>query len=622
MQIMHRVSYVTTLWQRYQQWINLFFNQSTKGTITRRSRPLWPIASRYLWSVPIVAVLGVLASIFEGLGISLLLPLSTQILADEKKTDVSGLLVHFYDLADWFGGNRVLSFSALIFCSIVLKGIVQVGNQIFIGWVDGRASHEIRCALFQELLKVGYPFYLNHDPVRLITIVSTDTWRASDSIRTVFSIVANLMALLVFSLLLLSVNWELTLVVAIAVALLRAGNSLILPRTRAMSDRLIQANQMLGRLMLTTVEGIRLIQVFGQTAREEKRLENASEEVRRSIWTANNLSAAVGSGLEIGHAALFIGILIGAYSSGISLPVLGTFLVLLYRTQPVLQSLEHASVQIAANRASVREIEWLLGREGKPPSPQGSITFNGLRDAIVFDRVSFSYPDIKDTAGERVLDEVSFSIRKGRSTALIGQSGSGKTTIINLLCRFLEPTSGRISVDGVDLLSIDPATLRARIGLAGQDVDLIDGSIVENISYGRPDASLEEIVDAAKLADVDTFVRRLPAGYATRVGNRGLVLSGGQRQRIGIARALLRKPEILIFDEATNAVDHVSETTILEILRQSNTTSLVISHRASTAAWCDDGVVVEHGRVVESGELTSLTAYRRMSKSLSKKNDS
>jgi ATP-binding cassette, subfamily B, bacterial MsbA len=143
--------------------------------------------------------------------------------------------------------------------------------------------------------------------------------------------------------------------------------------------------------------------------------------------------------------------------------------------------------------------------------------------------------------------------------------------------------------------------------------------IYENISYGRPDASLEEIVDAAKLADADTFVRRLPAGYITRVGNRGLVLSGGQRQRIGIARALLRKPEILICDEATNAVDHVSETTILEILRQPNTTSLVISHRASTAAWCDDGVVVEHGRVVESGELTSLNAYRRLSKSLSKK---
>jgi ABC-type multidrug transport system fused ATPase/permease subunit len=535
-------------------------------------------------------------------------------MSDEKGSAVSGLLGHLYGLVDWLGGNRVLSFSALIFCSIVMKGIVQIGNSIFVGWVDGRASHEIRCSLFQQLLNVGYPFYLNHDPSRLLTIVATDTWRASDTVRTVFSMIANLMAVLVFSLLLLSVNWKLSMVVAVAVALLRAGNYLILPLIRTMSDRLTLANQKLGRSMLTTVDGIRLIRVFGQTAREAERLEHSSEEVRQSIWVANNLSVAVGSGLEIAHAGLFIGILIGAHSVGISLPVLATFLVLLYRMQPFLRELQRAPIEIAANRASVREIEWLLSAEGKPASPQGSIAFEGLRDAIAFHNVSFAYPDSTNTGAERVLDEVSFNIRRGRSTALIGRSGSGKTTIINLLCQLLEPTSGQILVDGVDLVSIDPTTWRARLGLAGQDVDLIDGSIAENIAYGRPEASMEEIIAAAKLADVDTFVQQLPTGYATEVGNRGLALSGGQRQRIGIARALLRRPEILIFDEATNAVDHVSETTILEILRQPNTTSLVISHRASTAAWCDDGVVIDDGRVVESGELTSLKAYGRMSR--------
>jgi subfamily B ATP-binding cassette protein MsbA len=493
-----------------------------------------------------------------------------------------------------------------------MKGVAQIGNQIFIGWIDGRASHQIRCALFQQLLNVGYPFYLNHDPSRILTIVSTDTWRASEAIRTVFSMIANLMAVAVFSLLLLSVNWKLSAVVAVTVALLRAGNSLILPRIRALSDRFTVANQRLGRSMLTTVDGIRLIRIFGQTAREAKRLEFSSEEVRASMFATNTLSAVVGSGLEIAHAGLFIGILIGAHSVGTSLPVLATFLVLLYRMQPFLRALERAPMEIAANRASIREVEWLISREGKPASPQGSIAFERLRDAIVFHNVSFTYPGIKNAGTEPVLDEVRFKIRKGRSTALIGRSGSGKTTIINLLCQLLEPTSGRILVDGVDLVSIDPATWRARVGLAGQDVDLIDGSIAENIAYGRPEASMEEIVDAAKLADVDTFVQQLPGGYATEVGNRGLVLSGGQRQRIGIARALLLKPEILIFDEATNAVDHVSETTILEILRQPNTTSLVISHRASTAAWCDDGVVIDDGRVVESGELTSLKAYGRM----------
>jgi ATP-binding cassette, subfamily B, bacterial MsbA len=600
----------------------LYFNPSSQKTSLRRSGPLWSIARRYFWSVPIVALLGFVASALEGLGISLLLPLLTEILSDEKRPIVSGILAHLYDLAGWAGQNRVLSFSAFIFCSIFLKGLVQIANQMFIGWVDGRASHEIRCALSRQLLNIGYPFYLSYDPSRLLTIVSTETWRASDAIRTVFSAIANLMALVVFSLLLVAVNWKLSVLVAVAVALLRAVNSLIIPRIRAMSDRLTEANRILGKHMLLTMDGIRLIRVFGQTTREAKRFERASDEVRRSIWAVGGLSAAIGSGLEIAHAGLFIGILIGAYSAGISPPVLATFLVLLYRMQPFLRALEHAPVEIAASRSSVREIEWLLSPEGKPPSPQGSISFQGLENAIIFDKVSFSYPDPHSSGAQRVLDEVSFSIRKGRSTALIGRSGSGKTTIINLLCRLLEPTSGRILIDSVDLTSIDPATWRGRLGLAGQDIDLSDGTIAENIAYGRPEAPMEKIVEAAKLADVDMFVRQLPDGYATQVGNRGLALSGGQRQRIGIARALLRKPEILIFDEATNAVDGVSEATILEILRRPNTTSLVISHRTSTAAWCNDGVVIEHGHVVESGELTSLTAYRRMLKFAGSQTDS
>jgi subfamily B ATP-binding cassette protein MsbA len=350
--------------------------------------------------------------------------------------------------------------------------------------------------------------------------------------------------------------------------------------------------------------------VFGQERREANRFEHASNEVRRSIFEMCSLAAMIGPGLEIAHAALFIGVLIGAYEAGINLPVLATFLVLLYRMQPFLRALEHAPTEIAACRGSVRQIEWLLDPTGKPTLPHGPVSFDGLKTAIVFDKVSFRYPHRPEQ--DRVLNEVSFRLAKGQSTALIGPSGSGKTTIINLLCRLLEPTAGRIMVDGVDLTTIDPQTWLSHVGLAGQDIDLIDGTIAENIAYGRPEAPIEEIMEAARLADVDTFVRQLPAAYSTRVGNRGLALSGGQRQRIGIARALLRKPQILIFDEATNAVDGVSEATILKILRHPDRTSIVISHRTSTTDWCDDGVVIDHGCIIEAGALTSLTAYLQM----------
>jgi subfamily B ATP-binding cassette protein MsbA len=205
-------------------------------------------------------------------------------------------------------------------------------------------------------------------------------------------------------------------------------------------------------------------------------------------------------------------------------------------------------------------------------------------------------------------------LEKGVATALIGPSGAGKSTIINLLCRLLEPTAGRILVDGVPLGEIDPVQWRSRIGFAGQDVDLVDGSLAENIRYGAPDASAAEIAEAARLADIYEFVVGLPQGFETKVGSSGLGLSGGQRQRIGLARALVRRPDLLILDEATNAVDTVSEATILELLMACpwKPTVLVVSHRANTLACCQKGVVLDNGRVVEAGPLNGLRTYKAM----------
>jgi subfamily B ATP-binding cassette protein MsbA len=226
--------------------------------------------------------------------------------------------------------------------------------------------------------------------------------------------------------------------------------------------------------------------------------------------------------------------------------------------------------------------------------------------------VNFTYPN-RAEAGPALCD-LSFTIAKNVSTALIGRSGAGKTTIVNMLCRLLDPTSGRITVADVDLANIDPTTWRNRLGIAGQDIDLIEGSIADNIRYGVPDAPFEEIVHAARLADADSFIGELPNGYATRVGSRGLSLSAGQRQRIGLARALARKPEILILDEATNAVDGISEVAIMSLLRERShdKTTIVVSHRQSTLACCEAGIVLEGGRVIESGALRSLAFYNKM----------
>jgi len=235
-------------------------------------------------------------------------------------------------------------------------------------------------------------------------------------------------------------------------------------------------------------------------------------------------------------------------------------------------------------------------------------SFHRLSGPIIFDRVSFSY----DASGAKApaVHELSFKLRKGRATALIGRSGSGKTTVVNLLCRLIEPQAGQILVDGTLLSELDPTSWRARLGIAGQDIDLIDGTVKENIEYGTPGAGLTEITEAANLADIHDFISGLPDGYNTRVGARGVGLSGGQRQRVGLARAFLRRPEILILDEATNAIDGLSEAAILSLLRKSgwNTTTVVVSHHASTLAYCDDGVVIQDGVLLEAGPLGELNA--------------
>jgi subfamily B ATP-binding cassette protein MsbA len=317
---------------------------------------------------------------------------------------------------------------------------------------------------------------------------------------------------------------------------------------------------------------------------------------------------------EVLHATLFVALLVGTiiFEGGVPLPALIAFLVLLQRMQPHLRNLESARAEIAASEGSVREVEWLLDPAGKPEPASGALAIDAFESGIEFRNVEFRYATRPDAAPALV--DASFSIRAGRSTAVIGASGAGKSTIVNLLCRLCEPTGGEILVNHTRLADIDPWQWRRKIGLAGQDIELLEGSIAENIAFGAPEATREEIEQAAHIADADGFISELPDGYETDVGSRGISLSGGQRQRISLARALVRRPELLILDEATNAVDALSEASIIKRLRDlgSHMTVVVISHRPSTLASCDDGIVLDAGVVKESGPLESLRAYRSM----------
>jgi ABC-type multidrug transport system fused ATPase/permease subunit len=573
--------------------------------------PLWAISRAYAWAVPVVALLSFLATTLEGLGIGMLIPLMGTLLST-KPSEASGFVTLITRLGGVNDSNIQLAiFGITILGFVVLKSIVQAINTMFIAWVDGRAGNEIRGALSLQLFTVGFAFFLGEDRARLLNILSTEAWRVSEALRTRFRILVEGVSAVVFAGLLLLIHWKLAVIVAVGALIIRAIQVNFVRRVQTMSNAVSSSNVRLAERMVRTIDAIRAIHVFNQEEREHQNFASASDEVRRSLFAIERLSAIVWSILEVALAVLFVGLLLGAHLAGTPFPVLFTFMVVLYRFQPLLRSLSGANIALAATEASVREVEWLLDPTDKPKPPRGEIPFLRLSKPIVFEDVSFRYGS-GDSAP--AIHHLSFTLHHGHTTALIGRSGSGKSTIVALLCRLIEPDEGRILVGDSPLRDLDPKSWRARLGLAGQDVDLIDGTIRENIEYGQPGADLAAIVEAARLADIHDFIDGLPNGYDTRVGTRGLGLSGGQRQRVGLARAFLRRPEVLILDEATNAIDGLSEAAILSLVRNSGwkPTTLVVSHHASTLAFCEDGVVVDRGTLVESGALRQLATARQM----------
>lgn len=565
------------------------------------------IARRYFWTALVVTLLATSTGLLEGLGVGLLIPLLSSF-SNDLHTSGRGALGIIETFAQGYSKQqRVAIVSAFILACIVLKSALQVVTNRFTSWVDGAVGHDIRRGLANQLHGIPYSFFLAEDPARLLNTISSESWKASEAIRVVLTRLAEATGVVVFSVLLLLVSWKLSLLVLVGGLIARLVQKHTEKRLRSLSTRTVLVNQVLADRMLFAVFGARLVRLFHTREAEQRHFEQVSEDLRLTNLKVENLSGTLGPILEVMHGFLFIVVLMVAVATGVSLPVLAAFLVLMNRLQPHLRALEQSGASFAALLAHFKEVEWLLDAKGKPVAAEGHLPFAGLQTSIEFRDVTFEYVD----RGEAALDHASFTIQRGRATALIGDSGAGKSTLIALLCRLLSPAAGQIYVDQQPLSEIRLPDWLEALAVAGQDIDLVDGSIAANIAYGRPGMDLAKIKAAAAAAGAD-FIQGLPNGLDTLVGSQGHSLSGGQRQRIGIARALARDPQILILDEATNAVDVETENLILETLQRlpSGMTIILISHRPSTLALCDDGVVLDRGRVIRTGPLSTLPEYR------------
>jgi subfamily B ATP-binding cassette protein MsbA len=405
------------------------------------------------------------------------------------------------------------------------------------------------------------------------------------------------------------INWRMTTVMVVFLALIGGSVAFAFSRLRPINrERSIEFARITGRLG-ESLGGIRVIKAYVAERREDlvftRGIHNMLRLVVKSLsgWAlATALTTVAVSG--IGATIIVIGgrsVLTGSMTLG-SLAMYALFTGLV--TAPLIQVAQIGTL-LSDALAGLERVHDLLDEPTEETVAGTRVP--ELEGNVMFDNVGFYY-----RPGVPVLHEISFSADAGTTTALVGPSGSGKSTLLGLLAAFHRPRSGRILIDGLDISSFDLREYRAQIGLVLQETFLFDGTILENIRYSRPDVSIEDVERVAAVAHCDEFIRRMPEGYDTVVGERGVKLSGGQRQRVAIARALLANPAILLLDEATSSLDSESESLIqdgLEALR-SNRTTFVIAHRLSTILGADQILVLEGGRLVERGKHAELLAAR------------
>ncbi len=566
---------------------------------------LLPYFQLHPWSLPAIIFLGLLASLAEGIGIGLFIPFLENL--DHSEPSSTGVW-----LADALrrvfsavpSEQRLVVITGCIFLSIVLKACLGFWHRVVLHSLDARFIHHLRSLIVSGLLRVDYGYFSRAQTGELVNTLSNETWRSGEALTELVNFLTKSTALIVYGLLLLLISWQFTVVVLLAMGVIWWSSRRITGRAAVQGREATDASNDATIRQIEVVEGMKTIRVNAREDHEQTSFDAASQraaEAIRRVAITRDWVTPVYEVLAGGFLVLF---LYTSLSRGEPLAIMFVFLFVLYRLQPLVKTLEESRIHIASLSGAVDAVGDLIDRMRQPPKSSGRRQFDGVRREIRFDRVTFSYE--QDSAA--ALHEVSLSLPPGKTVAIVGHSGAGKTTLVNLLARFYEPDNGSILIDGVSLTEFDLKTWRERIALVSQETYLFNTSIRNNIAYGRLDADLEGIVAAARDAEADNFVRALPDSYETRIGERGCKLSAGQRQRIALARAFVRDPDVLILDEATNALDNVSEEAIKKALERvrGRRSLFVIAHRLSTVMHADLIVVLENGRIVEQGRFQEL----------------
>lgn len=580
-----------------------------------------PYAARMV-AYGVFVVLSVLFTMATALSVAdflkLLFP-PAEAVATVPSTDASLLSQGLQKLYAWlitFGAEKALIyFSLILFGLYALKNIFSYLSLVQMSVVRCRVVRDIRNSLFKKVLRLPLSYFGVNRKGDLLARFGGDIVEYDESIMgSVQQLVTAIVSMVLYLVMLFYISTRLTIFVLCMLPIIVFVISGLTHRLRRSSRKLQEMNAFLTSLMEETIMGLKVVKAYTAIEFSNRRFQKIDSQyarlrtrVLRRIDLSSPVSDFLGNCVVIG-ILLFGSSMVLRGDAGLSSELFVSYIMMFVLMIPPSKELTTAISQIKKGRACVDRLQSLLDEELCPSDPtlvtsDAGIPFEGLKSEVEFRHVCFGYiPDVE------VLHDINLTIPCGSTVALVGSSGSGKSTLADLLMRFYDCNSGAIFLDGTPITSYSPASLRQHIGVVSQQTDLFNDTIRNNIAFGLPDASMEQIIRAAQIAHAHDFIMQQPQGYDTFIGDGGSLLSGGQRQRLSIARAVLANPRLLIFDEATSALDTESERLVQQALDTllSGRTALVIAHRLSTIRHADLIVVVEQGRIVERGTHEQL----------------
>lgn len=594
-------------------------SKSVRNLVKRTS--IWKrnaLILRELKHFPKILALAILfpliAALFEGFGIGFLLGFLQNLVSASGNSFQTGF--------EWFDNTilgvqkseltQLYRISGLILLSTWIRAVFNYLSGIYIRKAEVSLTSRLYKKVFEQLQSVSLRFFSKVRGGDLINTLTTEVNQLQMAVGQIGFVLSKGSVVIVYAGIALWISWPLTVAAILLFSLTAAGLSTLNGRIREASFPVSRARSQLTTITSEFINGIRTVQAFATQDFERQRFYQACDNYVDAAITVVKRTNVVRPLAEALGSTVLIGMIIAGMTFFVSNGVLEvasllTFLFILFRMVPAIQELNGIAASLSAIQGSVQNIQELLRTDNKPYIESGHKAFNGLQHSIELVAVDFGYDP-----GELILKDITLTIERGQTVALVGASGAGKSTLADLIARFYDPTDGKILLDRTNLREFEIGSVRRRMAIVSQDTFIFNTSVRNNIAYGSEAATDEEVMQAARLANAEEFIQAMPEGFNTVLGDRGVRLSGGQRQRIAIARALLRNPEILILDEATSALDSVSEKLIQESIEKLSVgrTVIAIAHRLSTISKAHKVVVMEKGRIVEQGSYQDLLEKR------------